>query len=312
MYGGGQPCSTAKPQPPPTHEERATAWLKSTKERKDSSAVLAQQRKESSTVRTQQRKESSTFRKQQREEMQVQTQLKRLTTLIDTGKTVSANAESRAEEIKKQSNTTKQEAIAKLMEELRKMKAESKESIEKSTLDIKVHIFEFLIDINKENVYETLKQFEQFESIIDNIDNSTEITKFVQINATLELELLKLEKYPYFKIEKYPDFKQKLNNSLESLKLLIIQQSNSRVGGSLSELKKFKKLVKKYRHDIMIPKTHLLKQSDLKKANVLYVVKSPSYDKVTLLKKDIALFTKDSKWIRVDGKSLRWLEKHEY
>lgn len=85
--------------------------------------------------------------------------------------------------------------------------------------------------------------------------------------------------------------------------------SRSRVtqkGGAAGCIKQFRKVLKKT-HITTIPKTHLLKKSDLKKAKV-YVVKSPSYDKVTLLKPKDTLEPTVMKWIRVDAKSLKWLQ----
>ena len=83
----------------------------------------------------------------------------------------------------------------------------------------------------------------------------------------------------------------------------------TRVGGNKSkEVTQFKKLLRK--HKILlenIPKTYLLKKSDLK-AEKIYIVRAPTYEKVVLLK-DKSTFDTTVRWIKVNDKSLRWFEK---
>lgn len=78
-------------------------------------------------------------------------------------------------------------------------------------------------------------------------------------------------------------------------------------GSGEDDVNKFRKLLKKT-PITNIPKTHLLKKSDLKKHAKIYVVKSPEYNKVALLK-DKAEFSSSYKWIHVNEKSLKWLKK---
>jgi hypothetical protein len=105
------------------------------------------------------------------------------------------------------------------------------------------------------------------------------------------------------------DIIEVLDISTESRKKIhMLIKINPTLGGATKDdVKQFRKLLKKHT-PTAIPKTHLLKKSDLKKHAKIYVVKSPAYDKVTLLKNKDE-FSSSDKWIHVNEKSLKWLMK---